>query len=182
MATYANSSLSNVRIVNAARSPKAIVSVKLKFGTDVSFQKIKVFGNVVETFVKDRPREWIKPLGFRQIAVEADMGYVQYIVIMQHVEAWQNIGAIKQSLADVASFCLEVSKKMNMRFISPPMPVDLRFEDIPSSSFLETLPKVANAPPKGRHSRNSSELPADGGYQFFSNLFDADPSEEKKKR
>ena len=40
-------------------------------------------------------------------------------------ESLQDVGDVLQSKADVASFCLEVSKKMGMRFVAPPMPVDL---------------------------------------------------------
>jgi len=127
--TYNNGSLAPLRIINAARSPKAFVSVKLKFGIDVAYEKIKVFGTVVENFVKERPREWIKLCAFRSTVVEADLGYVGYIVVLNHVESWQNIGAIKQSLADCASFCLEVSKKLDMRFVAPPMPIDLRIDN-----------------------------------------------------
>lgn len=30
-----------------------------------------------------------------------------------------------QSKADLSSFCLEVSKKLDLRYVSPPMPVNL---------------------------------------------------------
>jgi len=125
VATYSNSSLSSLRIINAARSPQACTYVNLKFGIDVPYEKVMIFKNVVEKFVKERPREFIKLGGFRATAVEADFGYIKYVICLQHVESWQNIGAILQSKADVSSFCLEVSKKMGMRFIAPPMPVDL---------------------------------------------------------
>ena len=37
----------------------------------------------------------------------------------------QNIGPILQSKADLSSFCLEVTKKLEMKYESPPMPVNL---------------------------------------------------------
>lgn len=40
-------------------------------------------------------------------------------------EKWQNIGAILQSKADLSSFILEVTKKLDMKYESPPMPVNL---------------------------------------------------------
>jgi hypothetical protein len=86
---------------------------------------VKIFGDVVESFVKDRPREWLKLAAFRATAVQADLGYIEYVVVLQHMESWQDVGNVLQSKADVASFCLEVSKKMGMRFVAPPMPVDL---------------------------------------------------------
>jgi Small-conductance mechanosensitive channel len=125
MATYSNSSLAHSRIINAARSPKAMTFVYLKFGIDVPYSKVMIFKDVVEKFVKDRPREFIKVDGFRATTVEADMGYIQYVIVLLHVDSWQNIAEVLQAKADVASFCLEVQKKMNMRYVAPPMPVDL---------------------------------------------------------
>lgn len=40
-------------------------------------------------------------------------------------EAWQNVVTVLESKSQVASFCLELSKKLDMRFVSPPLPVDL---------------------------------------------------------
>ena len=40
-------------------------------------------------------------------------------------ESWQNVTTYLVSKAQVASFCLEVAKKLNMRYRSPPLPVDL---------------------------------------------------------
>ncbi len=99
-----------------------------------------------------RPRQWVALVGFRATRVEADFGYVEYRIICQHREAWQNIGThlkylqffyfccttnltkrqcsfkkgpILQSKADLSSFCLELSKKLDLRYVSPPMPVNL---------------------------------------------------------
>jgi hypothetical protein len=35
---------------------------------------------------------------------------------------------ILESKAQVSSFCLELSKKLDMRYTSPPLPVDLAFK------------------------------------------------------
>ena len=125
VATYSNSSLAYSRIINAAHSPKATTYVYLKFGIDIPYSRVMIFKNVVENFVKERPRQYAKLDGFRATVVEADLGYIKYVVVLQHVESWQNIGNVLQAKADVASFCLEVSKKMDMRYIAPPMPIDL---------------------------------------------------------
>lgn len=125
VATYNNGYLAGTRIINAARSPKGQVFIRLKFGMDVSSERVKIFRTTIESFINDRPQEWVKLLAFRATVVEAAMGYVGYNVVLQHVESWQNIGAILQSKADLSSFCLEVCKQMDMRFISPPMPVTI---------------------------------------------------------
>ena len=95
---------------------------------------------------------------------------------MQHVESWQNIGIIRKSLADVASFNLEVSKKMDMRFIAPPMPVDLR---LANDSMV--LGKQGAAERETEPKSNDMDL---GGIQMISKLFghsDPDAKEKKKK-
>jgi hypothetical protein len=170
--TYANGSLAMLRIVNAARSPQAVVSVRLKFGIDVPYERVKVFATVVEQFVKDRPREWLNFVGFRATSVEADLGYIQYVAILQHMQSWQNIGLIKQSLADVASFCLEASKKMDMRFMAPPMPIDLSItNDSESGENLTYLNATSN-------------LGNVKGMQTISALFkkDDEPERQQKKK
>lgn len=125
VATYSNGSIAQLRIINANRSPKGIVSVLIKFGLETPFNKVTVFRAAVENFIKARPREWIALSGFRATSVEADFGYVEYKIIAQHREKWQNVGAILQSKADLSSFILEVTKKLDMKYESPPMPVNL---------------------------------------------------------
>jgi hypothetical protein len=41
---------------------------------------------------------------------------------------WQNIGPILSSQADLASFSLEVSKKLDLRYQQPHKPVHLSFD------------------------------------------------------
>ena len=78
--TIANSSLSNCRIINAARSKKAVIYIILKFGIDVPFAKIQIFKEAVMTFVKARPREWLSCIAIRASGVESDLGFVEYTV------------------------------------------------------------------------------------------------------
>lgn len=125
VATIANSSLATARIVNAARSQKAIVYVNLKFGIDVPYSKLQLFKETVESFIKGRPREWLKCSAIRPTRVEADLGFIEYVVVLQHRESWQNINIILESKAAVTTFCMEVKKKLGMRYIAPPTPVDL---------------------------------------------------------
>lgn len=93
---------------------------------DASYEKLQIFKGAVEEFVKARPREYLNFSAFRCQKVEADLGYVQYIVIVNHRESWQNLGSVLSSKAELQSFTLELTKKMNLRYHSPPMPIDLR--------------------------------------------------------
>lgn len=129
VATLANGSLASSRIINGARSPKAVVHVYLKFGVDIPYSRVQVFKKTVESFIKSRPREWIALARFRATRLEADLGFIEYALDLQHRESWQNLAAILMSKADLASFCLEVSKQLNMRYQAPPLPVDLSLKD-----------------------------------------------------
>ena len=54
---------------------------------------------------------------------------------------WQNVGPILQSQADLASFSLEVSKKLNLRYHNPPKPIHL--------SMKNKRKKVVDEPSEG---------------------------------
>jgi hypothetical protein len=145
VATYSNGSLASCRIINAARSPNAIVQFNLKFPIDVSYEKLQVFKRALEEFVKARPREYLSFSGFRCTRIEADLGYVQYIVLANHRESWQNLRSILVSKAELASFALELSKKMNLRYKSPPMPIDLRMTNSSMKSFYSSTSNLNDA-------------------------------------
>ena len=123
VATIANSSLANCRIVNAARSKKAMIYVNLKFRVGVEQSKVEVLKEAVESFIKGRPREWLKCVAIRCTRVEADLGFFEYTIALQHRESWQNLGAILESRAAVISFCMEVKKKLGITFMAPVTPV-----------------------------------------------------------
>eukprot|EP00569_Conticribra_weissflogii_P014890 CAMPEP_0171391814 /NCGR_PEP_ID=MMETSP0880-20121228/1528_1 /TAXON_ID=67004 /ORGANISM="Thalassiosira weissflogii, Strain CCMP1336" /LENGTH=1734 /DNA_ID=CAMNT_0011904567 /DNA_START=216 /DNA_END=5420 /DNA_ORIENTATION=+ len=138
VATYSNGSLAPLRIINAKRSPKAVVYVYHKFGSDAPFKMVKVFQTAIENFVKSRPREWVALNGFRATRVEMELNFIEYVVVLTHREMWQNIGPILQSQADLASFGLEVSKKLNLRYISPPKPIHLSTEKSGRNKYIES--------------------------------------------
>lgn len=56
-------------------------------------------------------------------------GYVEYIIILQHRSSWQDISSLRSSMAEVQMFCLELSKKLDMRYIRPPMPINLQWKN-----------------------------------------------------
>jgi len=61
--------------------------------------------------------------------MHADLGFVEYVLVLQHREPWQNIVAMLNAKAEASSFCLEVSKKLNMRYVAPPLPIKLGFDE-----------------------------------------------------
>lgn len=125
VATLSNGSLARSRIINMSRSDKAQVFVYVKFSVDEPYSKVKVFNKAVEAFVHERPREWLTLVSLRATRVEIELGYIEYVVVLQHQEAWNKVTQVLESKAAVSSFCLEVQKQLGMRYTAPPLPVDL---------------------------------------------------------
>lgn len=141
VATVSNGSLANSRVINAARSPKMLVYVYMKFGVDVPYRKVKLFRKTVEEFVKQRPRDWLSMCGFRATRVEQELGYIEYVMVLQHRERWQNIVPMLNAKAEFSSFALEVAKKLKMPYRAPSLPVDLNM----GNAALTRLNEAANA-------------------------------------
>jgi hypothetical protein len=125
-ATISNGQLSQMRIINHARSPRGLLNFKMKFGTHVSSATVDEFKQRLVDYVKSKPREWFAFSAFRMTVIEADQGFVEYKTVLQHRESWQNVGAMLNSLADAQTFAFDLSKSMGMDYHSPPLPVDLR--------------------------------------------------------
>jgi len=68
--------------------------VSMKFAVDTPLSKVEIFEEAVRKFVKSRPREWAQVLGFRPTNIAQEQAFVEYTVILQHRESWQNIGAM----------------------------------------------------------------------------------------
>ena len=105
----------------------------MKFGINTHYKKIQVFRSAAEQYLKQRPREFAAMLGFRPSDVAVDRGYIEYILIAQHRESWQKIGSILNSKANLTTYLLEVTKQLGMRYISPALPVELKFRDATSA-------------------------------------------------
>lgn len=142
VATYSNGSLASQKVINGARSPNAIVYIRMKFGIDVEFSAVDVFQKSVESFVKARNREWLVLLAIRVTRIEADLGFVEYTIVLQHTASWQDVGMILQSKAALSRYCLEVAKKLEMRYEAPPLPVSLEISkpDAVKAAVLDSAP------------------------------------------
>lgn len=125
-ATISNGVLSKARIINAARSPLAVLNFAMKFGLDVSPGTVQLLKDDLVAYIKERPREWLAFLAFRMTRIEADQGFFEYKIVVQHRESWQQVGALLNSLADFQAFAFERSRELNMTFKAPMVPVELK--------------------------------------------------------
>jgi hypothetical protein len=83
VATLNNGSIANCRILNGARSLPSLNYVYLRFGIDVTYEQIEIFREGLALYVEARPREWSKLWAVRAYRVQADQGFVEYIVILE---------------------------------------------------------------------------------------------------
>lgn len=125
-----NGSLARSRIINARRSDDASLLIRLRFGIDnSSSEQIQLFHKALEKFICDRPQEFHSTFAFRLSAVEADLGFVQYMVTVQCHSSWQNIRSVLDTRGKVLGFCLELQKKLKLRYLAPPMPIHLNIDN-----------------------------------------------------
>jgi hypothetical protein len=108
-----------------ARSPRATMNFLIQFGVNVPASTIQEFKAEMIEYVKSKPREWLTVLSFRMTRQMAELGYVEYKMVIQHRESWQNIAAISNSLADVQQRALNMSKEKRMEYKSPALPVEM---------------------------------------------------------
>lgn len=118
----ANGAIARCRIINATRSDGASMMVPVKFGVDVPLSKVVLFKSAVQNFIRDRPQEFCDSVGFRLNRLEADLGFVEYVVVAQSHKSWADPSSVIESRGKVASFCLETQKKLDIRYTSPPQP------------------------------------------------------------
>ncbi len=75
-ATISNGSMASSRIINAARSPKAVVFINLKFSTSVPYERLKVYEEALRKFIRNRPREWASFITFRVLKIQVEQGFI----------------------------------------------------------------------------------------------------------
>jgi len=112
-ATCANGSLASSIIINTARSQ---LQFQIMFGKDVSKDKPREFRVSLEDLVRSTPRKWLALKTFRLSSINANDGYVEYKVVLQHRESWQNYMALQDSLADIQVMTENSSERMEIDF------------------------------------------------------------------
>lgn len=128
-ATLSNGSLANSRITNASRSPQAWMYILLKFPVDVTHEKLDIFNSALEQFFKNRPREWRSYDSFRAARLDAEAGFIEYMVVATHRNSWYDWTTVHTSKAAMIHFSMELSKQLGIFYRTPPVPVDLSIQN-----------------------------------------------------
>ena len=115
----------------------------MKFGITVSTETVEEFKQELIAYVKLKPREWFDFSAFRLIRIEADLAFVEYKIVLQHRESWQEVGQLLDSLADVQSFAFDLSKEMQMTYKAPCMPVELNMVSSNEQAGVPLMPSTS---------------------------------------
>lgn len=78
LCTVNNAAIANSRIVNCARSARAIVTIKAYFVITATQDQIETFRIRVENYLLDRPEIWAGLVHFRNNMVDYNQGYCEY--------------------------------------------------------------------------------------------------------
>lgn len=124
-ATMSNGSLASSRIINSSRSVHASLYCLIKFPIDVPYAKLKLFQEALQTYLRNRPREWLGFTTFRVNRIETAEGFIEYMFVGTHRDSWYHLGALRDSLGSLLSFTVELGKKLEIAYQKPPMPVNL---------------------------------------------------------
>ena len=123
ISTVNNAAIADSRIVNGARSDKAIVTILIKFDFQATQEKISNFRIRVENYLIDRPDIWAGLVHFRNNAVSNDASSAEYMLRAQHQRPWQDSppvmvhrGELEQFMTDVAVDLGIAWRSSHMRF------------------------------------------------------------------
>jgi len=119
VSTVNNGAISLCRIVNYARSPRALVTIPLKFMINTEDAVISVFKAALEKFVKDRPRKWEGINHFRCESIETDLDLIEYSVRLRSTRTWQDAPGILNSQGELIKFCMQLGKQLGINYVSP---------------------------------------------------------------
>ena len=75
--------------------------------------------------MRARPREWLALNGFRCNMVYAKDNFMEYLIVIQHREAWQEVGQVLDSKANLTSFCQEIARQLDMEYQAPQVPIQI---------------------------------------------------------
>ena len=71
--------------------------------------------------------------------------------LRRHRDAWQNVGQVLDSKANLSSYCQEVMRQLGLHYEAPRLPVDMTYR-----KAVETSPSSESQDDQGSNFENSS--------------------------
>ena len=146
VSTVNNGSIAGSRIINFARSQKALCTLNLMFRSEATNQQISLFRAAVEKYVKDNPRVWSSMVAFFIVKIDPDAESTEYLLRFQHQKSWQEISTILLNRGELLQFCLTLMLKLDIAYDSPKSRISVelnaskRAGDDEGSQLLQMVP------------------------------------------
>ena len=96
VSTVTNGSIANQRIVNHARSVKALVNLTLPMRIDATNDQVSMVQSAIEQYIQDN-RSWASLVSFRIKEVDSGNSLLVYSAKIQHVKSWQDLSPIQDA-------------------------------------------------------------------------------------
>lgn len=119
VSTINNSSLSEAQIVNCARSPKAVVRFRMAFRVEASPEKLQAFRSHLVAYLQDNPQTWAGLIQFANDGIQRDDGYIIYMIGVQHVKSWQDLGKIVANRGELEVEADRIAQELEIFYKSP---------------------------------------------------------------
>ena len=110
-----------MRIVNANRSPNAVVWMQFPFHPSILKQdKLPLLRAALDKYAKERPRQWHSFAYCRVDKVDIEHEKLVITIGFQSRSSWQDLGRILSARADLMCFVLEWSKEYGVAYDEMP--------------------------------------------------------------
>ena len=119
VSTINNSSLSEAQIVNCARSPKAVVRFRVAFRVEATSEQLQTFRSQLLSYLQDNPQTWSSLIQFANDGIQRDDGYIIYMIGVQHVKSWQDMGKIVSSRGELEVEVDRIAQELEIYYESP---------------------------------------------------------------
>jgi hypothetical protein len=113
-----NGAIAGLRIVNANRSPNAVVSFELPFHISVVSDagKMESIRCALDQYARDFPNHWKCFMLCRVDALHIDLERAILFFSFQHQSSWQDVGRILMNKADLICYVYELGKKLGVNY------------------------------------------------------------------
>lgn len=129
VSTINNSSLSGAQIVNCARSPKAVIRFRIAFSVEATPEQLSTFRTRLMAYLGDNPQTWSGLIQFANDGIQRDDGYIIYMIGVQHVKSWQDLGKIVANRGELEVEADRITQELKIQYQSPEGKMDLELVD-----------------------------------------------------
>ena len=116
VATVNNGSIAMARITNSARSPNAIVRVTMRLNLHVTVDQTMSLRKSLQRYIDENPRKWKSIKFFQCQTININMGYREFLVLVEHRKHWQDGLAIIADQGEIMQWCFETGKMMGIAY------------------------------------------------------------------